>query len=310
MNSISDPSRASRGDRKRAQRAIDAAYAAGGLTAADRALRTERVAAAHTVGDLMMLTRDIPSAAAQASPGPEPSLGSAIDPALLQSMRLPPPKPATPGTLGTLGARTGTMPPGMRKFVITVVAVVVGFALLCGLGIVGMVVSTISGLSEGPSTPATSSPPSIDVTTPSGSGDGKVDGNLHSADGWRVLVDAVEEESGTSEIYDAVIYPDYAAIGLVAEKGSERVVFRDGAFLDSFRATTPAIGNRVDLAAIDPEVIAELPGLTAERVGIERPTGAYLIVNAVPSEPRIMVYIQGSDSSHYRVYSLDGTPQG
>ncbi len=59
MSDISDPGRASRGDRKRAQKLIDAAYAAGQLTAANRAFRTERVDSAHTKGDLAILVRDL-----------------------------------------------------------------------------------------------------------------------------------------------------------------------------------------------------------------------------------------------------------
>ena len=63
MTSLSDPSRASRRDRRKAQAAIDAGYAAGRLTAADRTLRTQRIEAAQTRGDLAMITRDVLSPA-------------------------------------------------------------------------------------------------------------------------------------------------------------------------------------------------------------------------------------------------------
>ena len=66
MSDISDPGRAGRRDRKRARKLIDAAYAAGQLTAADRALRTERVESAHTKGDLAVLVRDLNRAAGAA----------------------------------------------------------------------------------------------------------------------------------------------------------------------------------------------------------------------------------------------------
>lgn len=56
MSDTSDPSGAGRGDRKRARALIDAAYAGGRITAADRALRIERVDAAATKGDLAGLT--------------------------------------------------------------------------------------------------------------------------------------------------------------------------------------------------------------------------------------------------------------
>jgi hypothetical protein len=122
------------------------------------------------------------------------------------------------------------------------------------------------------------------------------------------LVAAVREESGTTEVYDAVVYPEYASVGLVSDDGVERKVFRDGRFLDSFRVRTPATGNRVDLAAIDPDTIARLPQITAERLGVDDPGQAYVIVHALQKEPQIIVYIQTEGNSQYRVYGLDGNP--
>jgi hypothetical protein len=306
VSSLSDPSRASRRDRRRAQKVIDAAYAAGRLTAADRALRTQRVEAAHTVGDLVMITRDLRAGSVTATEA-SPALGSAIDPSVLESMRV---RPAASTTSAGAHASTRivTMPKGMRRFVAIAVASVVGLTLLCGLGIVGMVVSTFNASDNGRPTPTTS-PSSQVAETRDASEPASGDASLYSADGWRAFVSAVRAESGTTEVYDAVVYPEYAAVALVSGDRAERRVFRDGDFLESFRALTPATGNRVDLAAITPEVIARLPELTADRLGVDDPTGTYMIINALPTDPRISVYVESEGGSQYRTYALDGTPQ-
>ena len=333
MTSLSDPSRASRRDRRKAQKAVDAAYAAGHLTAADRTLRTQRIEAAQTRGDLTMITRDVlgPAAAAAAGnmelppptptaasqPGdpapptggaPTPSLGSAIDPAVLESMTVRTSHRATTSSAATPAAlaRAVTVTGSLRKVVIAIVLVVAALIGLCVLGIVGTVVySAISGVKEVQREIASSAPsntvPTDSTTTSRAAG-------LHTAAGWRAFVAAVKAESGTTEVYDAVVYPEYAAVALVSGDGADRRVFRDGAFLGSFQVRTEAMGNRVDLAQIEPEVISRLPRMTADRLGVATATESYLIINALPSEPRILVYLQANGGSQYRSYALDGTP--
>lgn len=301
VTSLSDPSRAGRRDRRKAQKSVDAAYAGGQLSAADRALRTQRIEAAQTKGELAMITRDLaapppPQPAGEAAPkhAATPSLGSALDPAVLESMRVK-----------STHSTSMTAAPALRRIAVIVIIVVAGMVLVCGLGVVGVVVSAISGAGDPPAGTTTATP-SADITTgavTAGPGEG-----LHSAGGWRSFVAAVQSESGTTEVYDAVVYPEYAAVALVSGDGTERRVFRDGAFLDSFRVQTEAVGGRVDLAQIEPDVIAGLPQATADQLGVDTPTDAYLIINALPTEPRIIVYVQANGSSQYRMYTLDGTP--
>ena len=323
MTSLSDPSRASRRDRRKAQTVVDAGYAAGRLTAADRTLRTQRIEAAQTRGDLAMITRDVlgsatpavatdagapahpPAAPQPAESGQVPasptaaSLGNAIDPTLLESMKV-----RTSHRAATL-ARAVTVSGNLRKVVIAIVLVVAGLIGLCAFGIVGTVVfSAIEGVKEVQREISSSAPSSEAATDSTGS----PAAGLHTAAGWRAFVAAVKKESGTSEVYDAVIYPEYAAVALVAEDGAERRVFREGSFLDSFRVHTEATGSPVDLARIEPEVISKLPQTTADRLGVAKPTDPYMIINALPSDPRILVYIQANGGSQYRIYELDGTP--
>ena len=186
MTSLSDPSRVSRRDRRKAQKAIDAGYAAGRLTAADRTLRTLRIEAAQTRGDLAMITRDLaspttpataPATVQQGPPGPPgppgqpaptpqppatpptPSLGSAIDPTLLEAMRVKPTHRSTSSTASSSmgsSSRIVSVSPNARKVLIVIALVVAGLIGLCALGIVGVVVSAINGANDGPPATATS----------------------------------------------------------------------------------------------------------------------------------------------------------
>jgi hypothetical protein len=332
VSSLSDPGRPSRGDRRSVQKLIDAAYAGGLLSAAERALRTQRVDAAHTRGDLAMIARDLrtPADGAAALPEPDPvvvqdlqaptkpqedtpSLGSAIDPQLLQSMQVGGAYRGT-GAAGT--ARTINLAGfanAARTIRIVILVVVLGFVGICGLGMAALVPAFLEGFDSGPTSSQTAIPADVATTQPGPSGTGPVEQaastNLHSAAGWKALVAAIEDKSGSSSVYDLVVYPTYAAVGLDGGKSIERGFYRDGGWQDSIDVRTPIVGSPVDLRKIDPKLIEKLPADAAQRLGIESVTGTYLIVNAIPSDPKIMVYIQFDGGSNYQTYTLDGTPR-
>lgn len=307
VSDISDPRRAGRGDRKRAQKLIDAAYAAGQLTAADRAFRTERVDSAHTRGDLAVLVRDLVragggstgGAAARPPSTPSPptdptsgrgtrSLGSAIPPDQLKAM-------ANGGLASTsrLGEsmRSSMTGDNVKRIRRVVLIAVVGFLLLCGLGVAGIVAAIFTSLGNG-GDPAETPASSV---------------NLQTADGWSQLVAAVEDETGTTEVYDVVVYPEYASINAVADEGAMRYVYRNGSFQLFNSPMTPAQGDPIDLADIGPELIEGLPDKTAERQGMPEYDSAYFIVNTITGRPAIMVYVQQEGRlSRWSIYDLEG----
>jgi hypothetical protein len=305
VSDISDPSRAGRGDRKQARKLIDAAYAAGRLTAANRALRMDRVESAQTKGDLAILIRDLNGPAAAAGTAVPPvtttspttpsqgtvSLGSAIPPDQLSAMASKSSSvPTTIDLSGAMGsAMTGDNVKRVRRIVLIVL---VGFLLLCGLGIAGVVTAVFSGINNigdpGGGTPTSSV-------------------NLQTADGWSELVAAVDKETGTSRVYDAVIYPEYASINALVDEGAMRYVYRDGAFQLFNSPVTPAQGKPIDLADIEPALIEGLPDKTAKLQGMPDYDSAYLIVNTLSGQPGIMVYVQQSGRlSRWSIYDLDG----
>lgn len=257
-----------------------------------------------------MITRDLltPTAA---------SLGKAIDPATLSSMRPgggTRPTTRLPGTVSSLPAGAKIDLSGLQRRVrIVILIAIVGFIGVCGLGLAAFLVPVFVSDWDG-ATPDSSSASSAPATPRGESPQGAPSGspaNLHSAAGWKALLAAIKSASGSTSIYDIVVYPEYAAVGLDGDGAVERRFYRDGAWQDSATVRTPAVGALVDLGKIDPQVIAHLPAETARHFEIDEPTGTYLIINAIVGEPRILVYVQTSDGgSQYRAYDLDGRPIG
>ncbi len=301
MSAISDPARPSRRDRRRAQSLIDTAFAEDRLTAADRALRTQRIQAAHTRGDLAMITRDL-VAPVQAN------LGRALDPSTMASMRVGS-APRRTGTAGVVGSGTPTIDlSGVgRKVRLFVLIAVAGVVLSCLLGLLAFVPAVISAFEPGATESQDAPGTSVPRQSP-GQGVQASVANLHTAAGWSGLVRAIKAESGSTQIYDLVAYPQYASVGLDGKDAVERRFYRDGAWQDSTSVRTPIVGSLVDLSAIDAEMVARLPGETAQHFGLDDPSGTYIIVNAFAGGPRIMIYVQGDSETRYRIYRLDGTP--
>ena len=195
-----------------------------------------------------------------------------------------------------------------RTVKIVVLVVVIGFLGICGLGLAAAVPSFIEGFRSGySSTP--SAVPSEGVGTAREGGGASATADLHSAVGWKALVAAIQDKSGSSSVYDLVVYPTYAAVGMDGGQTVQRGFYRDGAWQDSVNVQTPIVGEPVDLRQIEPDVIEKLPDDAAQRLGVENPTGTYFIVNAIPSDPKIMVYVQSDGGSQYQTYALDGTPR-
>jgi hypothetical protein len=185
---------------------------------------------------------------------------------------------------------------GVRKVRRIVLIVVIGFIVLCGLGIAGVVTAIVRDVNQ-----------AIDSTdsTPTASVD------LQTAKGWSGLVDAIEKKTGSSRVYDVVVYRDYASVNSVADEGAIRLFYRNGAFQDVSNLVTPASGKPVDLTDVDPDVLAGLFDETAKRLEFGEPDSAYFIVSALTGDPTISVYLQKSGKlSRWMMYDLDGKPVG
>jgi hypothetical protein len=248
-----------------------------------------------------MITRDL------LAPTSAP-LGKAIDPATLSSMRVggASTTPRLPGTMTSLPTGAKLDLSGLRRRVrIVILVAVVTFVGICGLGLAALIPAVMDAADKPASAPtAPSAVPSFSVPP------GPVT-NLHSVAGWNALVAAIKSASGSTSVYDLVVYPEYAAVGLDGDGAVERRFYRDGGWQESVSVRTPAVGALVDLGDIDPAVISHLPDETASHFGIDEPSGTYIIINAIMGGPRILVYVQTSDGgSQYRAYGLDGRAIG
>ena len=308
MDAISDPGRPSRRDRRRAQKLVDTAVAEHRLTAADRALRTQRIEAAHTRGDLAMITRDLVAPSST-------NLGRALDQTAMSSWGAGSTSRTPHGSFTTAGSGTPTIDlSGVgRKVRLFVLIAVGGMLTSCLVGLVAFVPAVLRAIRDAEVSPVISStdaaPRPIESATPGApSRPGVEAAGLHTSAGWTQLVEAIAAESGTTRVYDLVAYPQYASVGLDGDGAVERRFYRDGDWQESVSMRMAATGSLIDLAEIDADVIARLPQQAARAVGVSQPTGTYLIVNDFAGAPRIMVYVQSEAESQYRAYRLDGTP--
>lgn len=254
-------------------------------------MRTQRIQAARTRGDLAVITRDLVAPT-------QTDLGRALDPSTVQSSRVGSIRPVTPTIdLSGLGRR-------VRLFVLIAVAAVLAS---CVLGLAAFIPAVVTGFKRDVShTEAPTSAPSPQASRDVATADTP---SLHTASGWTALVEAIKAESGTTEVYDLIAYPQYASVGLDGKDAVDRRFYRNGGWQESVSVRTPISGSPVDLAEIDPDVMARLPGETARHFGIKGPTEAYLVVHAFAGDPRILVYVQAGGQSQYRAYSLDGQPR-
>jgi hypothetical protein len=309
VSDISDPGRPGRGDRKRAQKLIDAAYAAGQLSAADRARRMERVESAYTKGDLAVIVRDLgrPGVVPSAGPTPaqptatsassgQPSLGSAIPKDQFDALLKKRGKPQTVKIADSVRTLSGD---GVRRVRRIALILIVGFFILSALGVAAVVGIAFTQVDD-----------AIDSATEAGSTPTS-SLNLQTPKGWVEWVTAVKAETGTTRVYDAVVYPEYAAINAMVDEGAMRYVYRNGAFQMTNSSVTAATSEPVDLAGIDAEMVAELPDQTAERQKMPDYDSAYMIVNRWSGSPSIMVYLQQAGKlSRWSIYDFDGKVVG
>lgn len=109
--------------------------------------------------------------------------------------------------------------------------------------------------------------------------------DMHSVDGWEGMIDALKEETGGSTtVFDAVVYPEYAVITVPVDTTSKRYYsfYYDGDLRKTSQGTTEDL--RFDIATIDANVLARLiERAKTELVEDPDPTRIYAIIGA-PTE--------------------------
>ena len=271
-------------DRDEAIAQIEAAAARGQIVDADKAKRIQEAKLAGTVGELDLLTRGLVApAAAAATPvaaGPPPVSEPAppVSPTF-QTYTPPAAPPVTEPEIDitpppnvqygeALTPSAGTPIPGAAapiikksghggKLVLLIVLIVfAGIALPVFFGIKALVdtVDDIDGL-------------------------GGNDVDVFSADGLDELADDLEKETGSSEVFSATLYPDYAYVEVPAEASGQRMFryYWDGDLQQQSKgkATYP---ERMDVRDLDSQVMQGLLAKISRKV--EDSTSTYVIAHA------------------------------
>lgn len=291
MLCVSTPDRRARDkDRDAAIEVVEAAWADGQIVEMDRDKRVEELLRAHTLAEIDMLTRDLQPAAAPAhDPVPEPV------PVVDYGPPLVPDGPA-PTSLADFSiapgaaARVAKLPKVL--FLIPAVAVLVV--------VVGIVAALLVGTS-GDVDDFSFESPEVAVEQPVG--------EVLTVEGYDDLVAAVVEQSGRSQVFDAVLYPSYAVVSIPADATSEREesFYWDGTDLRSNQLKTMATTRRFDLGRVDGAVVIDL----VERVRglVADPTTWYAVIRA-PDTDRSMIWAYATDEYGESVYlgaRRDGT---
>jgi hypothetical protein len=96
-----------------------------------------------------------------------------------------------------------------------------------------------------------------------------------TVDGFTDMLEAIEDETGTTMVFDAVIYPEYAVVYVPYRDDERSVGYRWDGGLDEWTKGTSTY-QPFDLADIDPSVLEGLCGPVLEMV--EDPGDCYIII--------------------------------
>ena len=144
------------------------------------------------------------------------------------------------------------------------VLVLLGVVVLGVVGITGVVIASLAGDDGGPF--------------------GKSKVQVLTEDGVEDLVAALEEETGSTEVFSATIYPTYAVLRVPADRTSQREVgyYWDGHDFEPWGSKGTSSNARIDLAEIDAAI---LPPLVREaRAQVDDPNTWYVIIDRDSSD--------------------------
>lgn len=137
------------------------------------------------------------------------------------------------------------------------------------------------------------------------------DGEPQTAEGFAEMVEELDQETGGTEVFSAVIYPGYAVVDVpvASDRGDDRYVgYRwDGSFTETNKSTTD--DARFDLADIDASGFLDMCDEASDLV--EDPGDCYLIIRKPDVDDAdqgwISAYVSNEFSQGgYVEYDLDG----
>jgi hypothetical protein len=288
-------------DRSQAISLVEAALKSGRIVQADHDMRIDQIKNAASDQEIDLVVRDLqPQAMAAAAAAPTVTAGA------------PPATGQQPWPLVNYGPSQGqsveisTLASGAGKKIGGIIAVVVLLSVIVPIAgvIIGLVSArdTFDEINFGQ--------PVDETTYLPGQEPGEDGVNVHTVDGFEDLVAAVEETSGSTQVFSAVVYPRYAVVYVPEQATGTRYqyFYWDGRSLEPNDSKSTSDSPRIDLAVVDAAVMVDL--LEEIRTRVEDPTSWYLSIdsNATTNEPQLSVHASNEyNEGAYILATLDGT---
>lgn len=253
-----DPQKKARdADRDAAVEVVEAAFADGQISRADYDLRVDRLLRAVTVGEVQSLVQDLRrDPHDRTTDVVEAVTEDTVTPAVPPRVRRPRPAPSALFRVRVPGDPSSRA----QAVIITVVVLVVLVVVLA----VALPIWLVSRGDDGV------------ATGPVGLGDQV---SLVTPEGYDLFVDALQDETGSLEVFSIVLYPGYAVVDVPADATSQRKYGRywNGDWSDFGGAGTSS-DERFTADEVDGDVIAD--GVRRAKALVEDPTTWYAIVGA------------------------------
>lgn len=266
-------------DRDAAIEVVEAAWAKGLIVQADRDHRVSQLQRAETLSEIRTFTHDLQL------PGPTAFSSPAVPQAPVPHPYASPPVAGTTSSQASVGKPAGCAGLAILVFVILTIG-----------GVVVALVSVSSGLDDDPGAfPGLGGVEAVATV------------DALSRAGHRQLVRDVEAATGSTEAFEAVIYPDYAVVHLPVDARSQRYSywFWDGD-LEEMESRGTSSYERFDLADVDMGVVVRL--VKRARGQVDDPTSWYAIVRA-PDDQGAAIWAYASNDFDEGGY-VSATPDG
>jgi hypothetical protein len=284
-------------DRSQAISLVEAALKSGRIVQADRDMRIDQIKHASSQQDVDLVVRDLQPHAAAATAAPTVTAGA------------PPATGQAPWPLVNYGPAQGqpvelTALAGASKKIGGIIAVVVLISVIVPIAgvIIGLVSAkdTFEDINFGE--------PVDETTYLPGQEPGEHGVNVLTTQGYDDLVVALEEESGSTLVFSATLYPRYAVLSVPEKESGKRYrsYYWDGRTLVANDIKSTSDSPRVDLESVKPEVMV---GLVEDvRARVEDPTSWYANIDSITGEgPRMSAYASNAYSEGaYIVATLQG----
>lgn len=267
-------------DRSQAISLVEAALKSGRIVQADHDMRLDQIKNAATPQEIDSVVRDLQPQAAVAAAAPTVTAGA------------PPATGQQPWPLVNYGPTQGqpvelTAMAGAGKKIGGIIAIVVLISVI--VPIAGVIIALVSARDTFED--INFGQPVDETTYLPGQEPGEDGVNVHTVDGFADLVAAVEETSGSTEVFSAVLYPRYAVVYVPEQATGKRYryYYWDGRSLEPNDSKSTSDDPRIDLTQLDATVMIDL--LEQVRSRVEDPTSWYISVDSVASEgPRMSAY--------------------